>query len=292
MLTSSLIAIRHLYYFQPHRYTTIKSPYSKFIFQTLNFYPFLLKLSNIKPRSRMAINSKSIALIGLIAGAITLASCQLNQRAVLYDELNGGGNYMIVPEQYADDLGSTAFDNRVRSVCVTGIWLFYQDTDYNSDGPRGMEYVFGRDNFCTNIRTLPNAISSLRFAGASTNFADDTFTLYQFDYFQGEEEYLTTEASNLNLVGDHKSIIITGKVNWVVYDQPNFQGNSICLVVPEAGNERPAPAFISDLSSEGIPHGSIRSVRKGCSINATVVNLHSFARAGGDRSTFVPTQLV
>jgi len=239
----------------------------------------------------MAFNKASIFFIGLIAGAITLASCQLNQRAVLYDEYNSGGNYLVVPEQYVDDLAETAFDNRVRSVCVTGIWLFYQDPLYNSDGPRGMEYVFGRDNYCVNIRTLPNAVSSLRYAGRSTDFSADMFTLYEFDYFQGEEEYTYTELPNLNLVGNHASIIITGRNNWRVYDQPNYLGNELCLVVPEKDNPRPAPAFIADVSNAAIPHGSIRSVKKGCNGNTTVVNLQSFARTG-DRSTFVPTNLV
>ncbi|ODM96300.1 Gamma-crystallin-4 [Orchesella cincta] len=239
----------------------------------------------------MAFNSASIVLIGLIAGAIPLVFCQLNQRAVLYDDYNGQGEYMVVPEQYVDDLSVTAFDNRVRSVCVTGIWLLYQDALYNSEGPRGMEYVFGRDNYCTNVRTIPNAVSSLRFAGAPKDFSEDTFTLYKYDYFQGEEEYTLTALPNLNLVNDHASIIISGRNNWTVFDQPNYSGNRICLAVPEQDIDRPAPAFISDLTSFDIPHGSIKSVRKGCIANpSSVVNLSSFARAGGDKNAFVQSK--
>ncbi len=43
-----------------------------------------------------------------------------NQRAVLYDQYNGGGNYVFIPERYVENLGDERFDDRTHSVCVTG----------------------------------------------------------------------------------------------------------------------------------------------------------------------------
>ncbi len=129
------------------------------------------------------------------------------------------------------------------------------------------------------------------YAVAPKDYRDDSLTLYQFDYFQGQEEYTLTEIPNLNLIGNHQSIIITGNSDWTVYDRPQYQGNTVCLKVPEPGNS--TPSFISDLQNvdPSIPHGSIRSVRKGCSqkySNGTVI-LSSFARM---ETAFKPPQLV
>lgn len=152
-----------------------------------------------------------------------------------------------------------------------------------------MEYVFGRDNYCVNLRTLAGRVSSIRYAGAPKDYRTDSLTLYQHDYFQGQEEYITSEVPNLTLVGNHQSIIITGNSPWTVFDRPNYQGNSICLKVPDTDY---TPSFISDLQNvdPSIPHGSIRSVRKGCvgHFNGTVV-LSSFARM---ETAFKPTHLV
>jgi len=223
--------------------------------------------------------------------AVTLPALCQNQRAVLYDEYDGNGNYINVPGDYIEDLSRIGFDNRVRSVCVTGIWLFYQDIRYNDAGPRGMEYVFGRDSYCVNIRTIAGTISSVRYAGAPRDYNQDSLTIYEGDYFQAREEFILTNLANLNLAGNHKSLIITGRSAWTVYDSPNFRGYSMCLRLPEPGS----PAFINDLEKLDpvIPHGAIRSVSKGCVDRATNYTLTSFERADTHRrSTFVPTKLI
>lgn len=276
----------------------------------------------------MATLSQAFQYCALIVAIAVPVLCQ-NQRAVLYDQYNGEGSYVTIPEDYIDDLSRINWDNRVRSVCVTGMWvtiylliskypesfwmnvklvcgrifnknlannsmnfdssrwLFYQDARYNTEYPRGVEYVFGRDNYCANIRTIAGTISSVRFAGAPRDYREDTFTLYAGDWFQGDEEYTFVELPNINLRDNHKSIIITGNSHWTVFDVPNYQGNSICLQVPEPGNS--TPSFLSDLEQLDpvIPHGSIRSVRKGC-MGKSNYTLSSFARTN-TRSTFVPS---
>jgi len=217
-------------------------------------------------------------LLVVFVGEFT-ASAQ-NQRAVLYDQANGQGNYVVLPETYIDDLGKASFDNRARSVCVTGIWLFYQDISYNNAGGRAMEYVFGRDNYCVNFLTIGGTVSSARYAGSPKDYRTDSLTLYKYDYFQGQEEYILNQAANLNLIDNHQSIIITGNAHWTIFDQPSYRGNSVCLLVPDPGSS--TPAFLSNLESipgvaQRIPHGSIRSVRKGCVNQFNNVTLQAFS---------------
>jgi len=213
-----------------------------------------------------------------------------NQRAVLYDQYNGNGDYIVISERYVENLDDEGFDDRTRSVCVTGIWLFYQNNGFNTQGVSGVEYVFGQ-NYCITLPILAGRVSSIRYAGNSKDYRTDSLTLYQFEYFQGQEEYTLSQLPDLNLIGNHQSIIITGNSYWTLYDRPNYSGSAICLKVPDPGSS--IPSFISDLQSANpaIPHGSIRSVRKGCSkqnYNGTVT-LSSFAQM---ETAFKPTQLV
>lgn len=155
-----------------------------------------------------------------------------------------------------------------------------------------MEYVFGRDNYCVNIRTIAGSISSVRYAGGPKDYREDSFTLYVEDYFQGDEEYTRTNLPNLNLAGNHKSIIITGNSDWTVYDQPSYKGNTVCLQVPEPGNSTPSFVYDTEKLEQFIPHGSIRSVTKGCSSHVQHnFTLTSFARMNA-MNTFEPSTIV
>ncbi len=44
-----------------------------------------------------------------------------NQRAVLYDQYNGNGDYIVISERYVESLANESFGDRTRSVCVTGM---------------------------------------------------------------------------------------------------------------------------------------------------------------------------
>jgi len=125
-----------------------------------------------------------------------------------------------------------------------------------------MEYVFGPNNFCVNYNNIGGLVTSVRFAGSPRDYRADTFTLYQDDYFQSKEEYTITDLPVVDMIGNHKSIIITGASPWTVYDRTYYAGNAICLYPPESTNYQ--PALIVDTLDVSIPHGSIQSVRKGC----------------------------
>ncbi|XP_021949096.1 uncharacterized protein LOC110846597 [Folsomia candida] len=221
-----------------------------------------------------------ICCVLLLLSVQTIIGQQVQQRAILYESRNQLGEYIIIPQTYAPDLQQNNFDNRAQSVCVTGMWIFYVNSIYNTGDLSGVEYVFGSSNFCTNLVTVGGYVSSARFAGSPQDFRSDTFTLYAEDYFQGDEEYTFADLPNLNLAGNHKSIIITGASPWTVYDQPGYIGNSICLY-PEPSSEY-KPYLITDVSQVQIPHGTIRSVRRGCvgKVQGSENNVADLARFG------------
>lgn len=205
---------------------------------------------------KFILSALSLLTLQLVSGQNQYAS-----RATLYEGFNQQGNYLVIPQTYAPNLSLNGFDNLANSVCVTGMWIFYVNYLFNAQ-PSGVEYVFGPNNFCTNFATVGGYVSSARFAGSPNDYRSDSFTLYQYDYFQGEEEYTYADLPTLQLSGNHQSIIITGASAWTIFDQPNYQGNSICLF-PEPSSDY-KPYIISDTSSISVPHGSIKSVRKGC----------------------------
>jgi len=122
-----------------------------------------------------------------------------------------------------------------------------------------MEYIFGPSFECTNL-ILDRRVSSVRFAGVPTDYKADTFTIYAREYFQGAEDFTTSDKPTV-VVTYHESLIITGNSSWTVYDQRYYGGNSICLSITGSSY---APQFIPSLSSIGVPNGSIQSMRKGC----------------------------
>lgn len=159
-------------------------------------------------------------------------------------------------------------------------WIFYQDPNFNPKGEHRVEPIFGRDKFCVNFHTISGTISSARYAGAPGDYRIDSLTIYEYENFQGREEYTFKHSANLELLaGSHKSIIITGNSNWTVFDEPNFQGNSVCLQVPEQNNF--APLIIRDIQKSSklngyVKYGSIQSVRIGCEMEDDNVTMSSF----------------
>lgn len=143
-------------------------------------------------------------------------------------------------------------------------WILYEEKGFNPDGDSGVEYYFSRFNDCLNLKSLSGKVSSVRFAGASLDFTTDTFSIYEHTLFQGKEEYLLMNYSNLMLNDTSGSIIITGSMDWTVFDRPVFSGNSICL----RANPDRSPVLYYDLeNTEGLPkinYGAIKSVKQGC----------------------------
>lgn len=115
---------------------------------------------------------------------------------------------------------------------------------------------------------MAGVISSVRYAGPPNDYRTDSLTIYQHDYFQGKEEFFSKDMGNLmQFYGNNQSVIVTGKSDWTVFDQPNYQGNGICLQVPDPYSFKFTPSFIENFqksTADSINYGSIQSVLKGC----------------------------
>jgi len=189
------------------------------------------------------------------------AQVQYNQRATLFSGTGSTGAFINLVETYVPDLNAQSFDNKAYSNCVTGSWLFFENSNYNP-GNALMEYYFGPNNYCSNFQNLGGRVSSARFAGDPKDYRLDSFTLFVGTYFQGTEEYTVSDLGNLNLDNQASSLIVTGRSPWTVYAQPKFAGDKVCVYPPTSSDY--APAFIYDTNNINIPNRTIRSVRKGC----------------------------
>lgn len=204
------------------------------------------------------ISTLTIATVLMVNGCSAQAT---NQQAKLYSGRDGAGQFITLTEQYAPDLRNQLFDNTANSACVTGVWLFYDNANYNP--ARGtMEYVFGPNNYCINFSNLGGRLTAAKFSGWPKDYKANTLTLYQGDYFQGAEEYTHVDLPNLNLDRAAASLIVTGLSPWTVYALPNYGGDKVCVYPPNSNNY--TPAFVYDLNRINIPINSIRSVRLGC----------------------------
>merc|ERR1712055_821201 len=85
------------------------------------------------------------------------------------------------------------FDNIISYCCVTGIWLLYQDQNYNTGNAGGANlWAYGDRNCLQMPAGFDNQASSLRYTGAPDDWKADTLNLYLNDYFIGGEEYTYT----------------------------------------------------------------------------------------------------
>jgi len=127
-----------------------------------------------------------------------------------------------------------------------------------------MEWIFGpASGFCSDLKTIQGSVSSLRFVGSGGDYRKDSITLFSGTYFQEKEEFFVESAKHVLLVGSVKSLIITGTSGWTVYSQEDYTGDAFCII-PKASTNF-APEFVPDVKSFSIPHGAIKSLKKGCS---------------------------
>lgn len=125
-----------------------------------------------------------------------------------------------------------------------------------------MEYTFGKQDYCTNLKGIAGKVSSARYAGHPKDYTIDSLTIYQHTYFQGTEEYAFNELSNLqNINGREQSVIITGTSSWSVYEKENFEGSSTC--VKATGADKGHPTFYGEIR-QLISFDSIKSLKRGC----------------------------
>ncbi|CAL8129969.1 unnamed protein product [Orchesella dallaii] len=203
--------------------------------------------------------SPLLAIIGVIAFAVPIMTQiqlpELLQKAVLYDQVNCEGVSVEVSQSIPD----LSVDN------------LRQNFIQNGEPGLHLGYGIGTQCSCENINLATGSRRSLRTIGLPSDIFADTFTLFEYKYFTGEQECITEDRASLNLAGRHGSFTITGRSNWTIFELTDFSGQSICLVTGGYNMERPMPHLSMDIENAGIHFGILRSARKGCENYPSVV---------------------
>ena len=120
------------------------------------------------------------------------------QNVDCYDYTNSEGGRLHATD-YMSRLRDYNFDNKIESCCFTGIWILYDNENYNSGNINAADWWAYGDNYCSNVPSgFSNKASSLRFTGAPDDWKYDTINLYFQEYFIGDEEFTYNDTSTLN----------------------------------------------------------------------------------------------
>ena len=154
---------------------------------------------------------------------LTAKSAATAQSLDCYDYVSYGGDRVSAID-YIPALAGYNFDNRISSCCFTGVWILYTNEDYNEMSPGAANWWAYGNNYCTNVPTqFDNQASSLRFTGAPDGWEFDVLNLYFKDFFVGGEEFLYSDAAQLNYDNQAQSLIVTGCSPWTIYQYSNYQ---------------------------------------------------------------------
>jgi len=210
-----------------------------------------------------------------------------------YSQFGQAGQYYDFTD-YVPNLAQYGFDNMIRSLCQTGMWMYYEQVDYNQQAGvllwvHGIEYCSDMSN------NIADKTSSLRYAGSPYSLNGDCFTLYQGEFFTGSE-YWGDQAYYPNIdymAGDSSSLVINGVSPWTFYTSENYRGQAVC-VYPNTDHDVVNDVSIDfgiyrQMSQLGLSDNSIRSVAKGC-YSKTVINaapLHTIRRDSNGAVGFI-----
>ncbi|KAG7169455.1 putative Beta/Gamma crystallin-containing protein 1, partial [Homarus americanus] len=146
-----------------------------------------------------------------------------------YASANQQGEWYDFNEDISN-LATVNFDNTIESIKVTGMWMLYQETDYNTYSSGYVYWIDGIDYTGDVPSEYTNMASSLRYAGSPFQLNEDCWTIYAGEGFTEEGLYGNTDAGNLDrLSGEVSSIVLTGTSSWTFYDGDNFTGRHVCL---------------------------------------------------------------
>jgi len=149
----------------------------------------------------------------------------------LFDEASWAGEPVNVIDD-VPDLADVEFDKMTSSVCATGVWILYASTEYGSGADW---WVYGTD-YCSDVPApFDNTASSIRSVGDPNAWDSPALTTYTEAYFEGEEEFMAVDSSDLqnNMA---QSLIVTGCEEWTVYSESEFSGSCACVGPSDAAN--------------------------------------------------------
>ncbi|XP_047478728.1 uncharacterized protein LOC125031811 [Penaeus chinensis] len=175
---------------------------------------------------------------------------------------------------YAPDLNEYDYDNAIKSVYQTGMWVYYENVQYNQQ-PGRVHWVHGIEISADFPSDYSYMASSLKFVGSPDTMDADGFTVFEGTAFTGSEFYSESDAADLGPLTRHgSSIVITGTSPWTFYSDNSWSGRHMCLFpnIHDEGANGEVLNFglFPNVEDIGIMDNSIGSVRKGCWIPSEV----------------------
>jgi len=194
-----------------------------------------------------------------------------NQNLRCYDQPNESGYYVNIGTTAVPDLSRSPynFDNRAVSCRFNGIFFLYDNYNFNPNGNAAVYAETWGDNYNVNLNDFAYKASSVRLTGAPDGYKYDTFNTYQYEYYQGSEQYFYQDATYTKVDNFGKSIVVTGCNPWTVYDYTNYGGQGVCFY--PADTHACSPGFFRNAQVMGGMQNRISSVRKGCFSNIKLV---------------------
>ncbi|XP_018024677.1 uncharacterized protein LOC108680375 [Hyalella azteca] len=177
---------------------------------------------------------------------------------------------------YDADLNLVGLDNQIRSACQAGLWMVYENIEYNYFEPGNVCIVPALEDCFDLSAACSGMVSSLRYAGSSEGMNDDFYNMYGAINYQGLEFKGNNTSRDVGILqGDVSSVIVSGTGSWTFYTDREFNGASVC-VVPDSkylGSDGTALNYglFQNLGELGLSDGGIGSLIKGC-FSDTVVS--------------------
>ncbi|RXG70963.1 hypothetical protein Avbf_10550 [Armadillidium vulgare] len=151
------------------------------------------------------------------------------------------------------------FDNAIYSVLQTGMWIYYENINYNSNLAGQVYWVHGVDISVDFPSEVDGVTSSLKYAGNRYVLNEDSYTIYSGEFYTGDEFYGNVDTASLSSLTDQgSSIILTGLSDWTFYTEYDFGGYAYCFS-PSTDQDVGLDGtvlnfgFYGSLSSAGVP---------------------------------------
>ncbi|XP_063869790.1 gamma-crystallin S-like [Scylla paramamosain] len=177
-------------------------------------------------------------------------------------------NYQGVYYEFNEDvpyLSSYNFDNTISSIQVNGVWILYNEPEYNTYQTSIVHWAWGLDKK-ENLHGTDNQISSLRYAGSQSKSNEAGYNLYAGEMFTKKDLYGTSDIPDLSQFHQEvKSVIIIGQSSWTFCEQANYSGRCVCMAAKQHDSNsltRLDVGFYQRMSDYYMYN--VTSVRKGC----------------------------
>ncbi|KAK4299940.1 hypothetical protein Pmani_027824 [Petrolisthes manimaculis] len=137
--------------------------------------------------------------------------------ANVYSEVDQSG-YNFKFTDSLTNLSANYFEDTMDSAIITGMWVFYENVNYNTQNQDKVYWAAGIDYFFNFPEEYRNVISSMRFVGHPDILNADYWTLFDMTLYQGDSVSGTEDATSLGgMEGRAASMALIGNANWTVF---------------------------------------------------------------------------